>query len=182
MRKQDIEIDTTISDYEKMVEECAANEENLNIPNATFKHAYIGIKHLLFKAKKHVRIVSGRFNGKFWDNLCEEFITFLDKPGTTLDVIVLNSYDENGLLQWLKASYNDKVKVFKIKKENQKDTIPHFLTIDSKGYRFETADEREEEKIVEGIMNYGDKEGTSKLNTFFEAAKRKSNELLCGVL
>ncbi|MBI5149831.1 MAG: hypothetical protein HZA28_03565 [Candidatus Omnitrophica bacterium] len=161
-------------DFETLIKEAAQSEENKPIPNSTGYHAYVGIKYLINKAKNKVSIVSSQLREKFWKNLNREIEQFLAKDNTKLEILIQEFDDKNRFIQDLVANSKGKAEI-RLISATASQRLPDFLTIDSMGYRFETADDKE--SLVQGIINFGDSEGTTSLNALFAKTWTNSKKI-----
>jgi len=167
--------------FEDFVKECAANEMDLPIANSTMDHAFIGSKYLILKAQNKIRIVTDCFLKIFWENLFTELKGFLqNKQDGIIEIVIVNwgAFHKEGAFDKLKSltvDFADRVKVYDFQKKALIHKSPNFLSIDDKGYRLELSDERRKERLVEGVINFGDQATSTSLNTLFEQVKTISS-------
>jgi len=166
-----VENDKTYEAYEKIIKENCDNEIDFPIPNSTMTHAFIGIQYLIKKAKNNIRIVSECFFEDFWRDLHPFIAEFLNNRTGKLEVIVIKECNKEGVLKNLIAQFPQQVTIFDFKNKTLENKAPNFLTIDQKGYRFELSDEKKKDRLVEGVINFGDTKGTTALNSFFDVLK-----------
>jgi len=166
-----------MDEYKLLIEDCAQQNINKDIPNSSTKHAYIGIKALLKYSKKDVRITSGEFYYEFWIQLTSDIRTFLCKKDTCLSVIIQRKSLGLRLLKTLKHDFPKNVNIYllnqdKIKKQLNMNIydVPDFLVSDS-GYRFEESDSEIKKKRVCANINFGDAIGKKQLISVFEKLK-----------
>jgi len=169
------ENDKNYEAYEQIIAENCKNESNLPIPNSTMYHAFIGLKYLINKANKNIRIVSECFYEDFWKDLYPFIVNFLGKPESFLDVIIIKEYNEKGIIKKLKTQFPNNIFFFKFQEKELETKTPNFVTIDQKGYRFELSDEKKKDRLVEGVINFGDAEGTAVLNSLFDKVKTEKS-------
>lgn len=164
-------MDTNVNDsteiYLAKVKEAAEAKRNENIPNSTMDHAEIGVRFLFQNAEvgSIMYIVSDEFFDEFWGRLKNVITDFLKKTGK-LEVILLKK--KNRLIDELQKEHGEQVKTFIINENvSQKEKIPHIVIASPVGYRVELSDELMKEKIVKGVLNFGDESGTNNLRNFF---------------
>lgn len=160
--------------YEEKVKELAEKKINELLPNSTLEHASIGIKYLIKNAESKIKIVSNEFFEEFWAEMQPFLSNFLDKETSSLDVVILEEYKKEGILTKLKDAFPERVKIYSFKNKDIKSKISNFVTVDQMGYRIELSDEQKKDKVVKGIINFGDKSGTDSLNNLFQTIIDKS--------
>ena len=102
--------------YEKIIADACKNGKNINIPNSSFDHAYLGIKYLFHRASAGsiIKITSNEFYEDFWKTLKDELNEFMNKKGSVK--LLLMKGDKNGLVEELMISHPDNFKVTVIDK------------------------------------------------------------------
>ena len=168
------------NEYENLIKKYVEGRLNTNIPNSTMDRAFIGLKYLIRSAENHIRVVSDEFYDPFWSRLEYSLDNFSSKANSSLEVVVLKRCVVDRILSKLSKSHPGKISLFKFSKPDLARKINNYVTVDSCGYRFEASDEKKKSKLVTGIINYGDKSGTEKLNGIFETIKLKSELVRLG--
>lgn len=163
-------------EYENIVRELARTKEDKALSNTTMAHAFIGIRSLIENAENRIKIISNEFYEDFWVKLQPFLNKFLEKDGSNLEVIILEKYDEKGALSKLKKNFSGKINLFILKRKEMMKKIYNFVTVDPVGYRLELSDNEKKNKIVKGVINFGDNKGTSSLNELFETIKKISQQ------
>ena len=167
-------------EYEQIIKKAAESKSSKIILNSSLEHACIGLEYLINTAKSKIRIVSNEFWEGCWDELYPHLNNFLKKDNVEIEIVILKDYEKGRTIKKISKEFSTKVKVYKF---SQKDTkkMPNFVTIDTMGYRFELSDEEKKNKIVKGVINFGDEAITNSLNEIFEVVKNASSlEVVCG--
>lgn len=154
--------------YYALVKEAAESKRDENIPNSTMDHAEVGIRFLFANASagSTIQIVSDEFFDEFWGRLKSVMVNFLKGSGK-LEVVLLKA--KNQLIGDLQKEFGSNVNVYMINDQIlPKEKIPHVVVVSPVGYRVELSDELMKDKIVKGVLNFGDVKGTQTLKKFVD--------------
>lgn len=166
--------------YEEIIKECADKDSNTPIANSTIEHARIASKYLINKAKKVIRIVTNGFYEEFWKDLENDIGEFIKKdPTNIIEVIIVreSEFKPHGTLGRINSDFPNRIVAYTLDEKKLEKKAPNFLTIDEKGYRYEYSDEKKKNKLVEGVINFGDAKNTTSLNSLFNSIRDKSSRI-----
>lgn len=166
-----------ISDYEAIVKDRAGKRTNENLPNTTIEHAAISMRYLFQNATDNIRIVSNEFYEDFWVRFQAMLSNFLNRSSAHLEIVLLDKYNDKGVLSSIKNSFSSKVDVWLLNRKELAKKIYNFVTVDPVGYRIELSDDQKKDKIVQGVINFGNAEGTAELNRLFEDIKKIADKV-----
>ncbi len=94
------------------------------------------------------------------------------KGSQKIKLEIISNYPDDELVQTIKKAHPDRVEVFISNKKlrSKAEKINSFMVIEPVGYWMEIL---EKEKMIRGIANFGDEEGTRKFIECFERLKFK---------
>jgi hypothetical protein len=173
--------ETALLSYAEIVNKCADNEENMEIPNTDVSHAAYLIETLFARAKEEVCVFSGElYDGVFGTQAVQkQAIEFLKKSNSKLKIAYQYDRTKEAILEgaFLKKVLSDKgalkgrVEIWNARKVFQNDGF-HFTVTDRKYFRFET-----EHDSRHAIANFGDKENAQRLARVFDTISAKSQKV-----
>lgn len=163
--------------YKALIDRVAYDHEDKVIGNSSPDHAAYIIRRLLETASKAVRICTGSLSQTFGGvpiyrdtGIIDAVTLFLNKPDTTMSIIVADSIDggeEHPLLRRVSDSAaGDRCTVLQLRadvKDKAKLVPFHFSVADDIAYRLEPDPEE-----VEAIVNFGDRRIATALASFFD--------------
>lgn len=181
----------SLKDYHSMIDTCAKEGRNQPISNGLAEHAVYLMTKMFSEAKKHVRLFSKYLPDEVTrdsvkipvydkDELISAAVSFLEKDGTRLDILVQGDSEKipsRSFVRSLKEKKeNGEIKgVVEIRQANYKTSSieNHFMVMDSSGYRLELDHEQ-----TKAVANFGDSVFASKLADVFDNGLFKNGTLI----
>lgn len=155
--------------YFNMLSDAADERRNENNPASSDRLFNDAIAVLLNHTEELVRVfITEKTCNTYdrWFNVFKLILPIHLKSERIKMVEIISSYTDEKPLRDLKKHYPDRVKIF-----DTAHTSPNFMVIEPLGYWVEILDEK---KMIRGIANFGDREGTKKLIESFEKLKTKT--------
>ena len=135
--------------YEWAVNELARKKVDSLFPNGKPEHARIIFNKFFQMAKQKVRIYSGSLLSESnntalfsWEPLIESAKNFLDKPNTSIEILLEGNLDKDGANKFYSelknyTSRSDAIKFKTLNRLKGKEDEPHFAVMDQEGFRIE---------------------------------------------
>ena len=160
-----------MKDYTNSVKDSATSNINKRFANSSLEHAKLLTEELVKSANTEVCLLTDNFHDKFYSSVKPTLINFLDKPNTTLKVVIANN--NSNTLNDLISEYPTQVlkKVIKLSdlpKDKGSNEYINYLINDTNGFRYEYSDKNLNDGIVEAIANFNSLEEREHLKNHFD--------------
>ena len=160
-----------MKDYKNSVKDSAAKNINKRFANSSLEHAKLLTEELVKSANTEVCVLTDSFHDKFYSSVKPTLMNFLEKPNTTLKVIIANNNSKvlNDLISKYPEQVLKKVITFdKLPKDKDSDEYINYLINDTNGFRYEYSDKNLNDGIVEAIANFNSQEERERLKSHFD--------------
>ncbi len=155
--------------YKEVVGEKAKNKDKEIVSNGSVAHAQVVIENLFLHAKKQINIFSGQLANVYEsDAILANVGEFLKKNNSKLKILLQDTEKggkkirENAFIKLCKEFPKGKCEI-KIATEYDKKRKNHFITVDSRAYRFEP-----NKKEKKAIACFNDKDFTGRIDEVFK--------------
>ncbi len=174
---------TSLKNYRRLVDQCAAERLDFEIANGSAKHARILIGKLFEIATREVLIISGSLQLISDDgvpiysdaDIIQHCKGVLRATGTTMKIILqsgdIDHGKENTFLKEVIGGANRKgvVSIVSLGPEMRDSSIPHMMITDGEAYRFETStDAVQDHHSIKAVANFGAPRVADRLHAYFE--------------
>lgn len=162
-------------DYKTQVNEAAGKNSNRVFSNSSLEHAYFLTQKLIHNANHEIKIITRKFDARFYQDLLPDFKSFLEKDKKNKLAIGIMEGDNNMLLKDLKSQFDNQVEIhFFSKAQSQalinkdKDVYINYFVNDTNGFRYEYEDEKIDDGVVSAFANFNDEKSARVLRDFFD--------------